>query len=299
MKSAKMRWLNALGEPSDPIPEGRMTLVSRFFHPEFDGELYYQVNGPATAQRVMMVFPKEIHSPCPAVVIPFYFPEAMLGINPYRKDDLSRYVDVDMMYHLVKRGYITISADAFHLTYYKSDRNRGDFTRWQEAAEHLLADHPNWTGMGKLVSDTKLLIDALEADERVDASRIGIAGHSLGGKMAMYTGCLDNRVKAILSSDPGILWDRTNWRDIWYWGDKVDSLITQGMDHADLLGAGQTPFCLLAGDFDNEESGQMMLRAPGFLPEDARLKIINHATGHRPPPAVLQEGYDFLDTYLK
>ena len=42
--------------------------------------------------------------------------------------------------------------------------------------------------------------------------------------MAFYTGCLDERFKVILASDFGIGWDQTNWKDLWYWGSRVDEL---------------------------------------------------------------------------
>lgn len=300
MNPIRQRWREALGIASDEAPRGELTLMTTFSHAEFDAELYRQDNGAGTYQRVMMVFPKQMKTPLPAVVVPFYFPEAMLGFDPANGEMLENYQGVEMMLHLVRRGYIAASADAYHLTYIESDKARGDFSRWQDAANALRKDHPQWSGIGKLVRDTMLLIDAVAADARVDASRIGIAGHSLGGKMAFYTGCLDDRIQAILASDFGIGWEQTNWRDDWYWGDAVDRLIEAGMDHADLLSsAAPKPFCLLAGEYDDETSGVTMRRADGYSLDDERLMLIHHATGHRPPMWALEQGYDFLDRWLK
>ena len=300
MNEYKQLWLQAIGVPAEKLPKEPMTLLARYAYPDFDVELYSQPNGKNTVQRVMMAFPKNAAEKCPAVAVPFYFAEAMLGFDPATEEKFPRYGLYPIMADLARRGYVTASADAYHLTYIKSERTRDDFKRWADAAEALHRDHPNWTGFGKLVADTRLLIDALVADPRVDAERIGIAGHSLGGKMAFYTGCLDERVQVILASDFGIGWDQTNWRDTWYWADKVEDLISKGMDHAQLLGlAAPKPFCLIAGQFDNTDSWDMMCRAPGYTPGDGRLKIINHATGHTPPPDALQEGYAFLDRWLK
>ena len=300
MELRKRAWLEALGEPSYGFKAEPLKLRKKYEYPAFTAELYEQKNGPDTVQRVMKVFPTGVKTPCPAVAVPFYFPEAMLGFEPETGEELPYYAGVELMVQLAKRGYASASADAYHLTYLQSDKERGDFSRWKDAGEAVLREHPHWTGMGKLVSDTKLLVDALAEDPRVDADRIGIAGHSLGGKMAFYAGCLDERVKVILSSDMGLGWDQTNWRDVWYWDDKVEVLIAKGMDHADLLGCtGGKPFCLIAGEFDNMDSWDMMCKAPGYAPEEGKLKIINHATGHRPPMYALQEGYDFLDRWLK
>jgi hypothetical protein len=134
----------------------------------------------------------------------------------------------------------------------------------------------------------------------VDPERIGITGHSLGGKMAFYAGCLDSRIKVIVASDFGIGWNQTNWKDIWYWGDRLNEVKSRGMDHAGLLSlSGGKPFCLIAGQADNEESGVIMRRAKGYERHPERLKLINHATGHRPPRSATEEGYRFLDRYLK
>ena len=45
-------------------------------------EEYRQANGPDTYQRLMMALPKSAAGKLPAVVVPFYYPEAMLGFNP-------------------------------------------------------------------------------------------------------------------------------------------------------------------------------------------------------------------------
>lgn len=293
------KWLRALGQPAKPIIYAQPELVRRYDHVEFDGELYLQQNGENKYQRLLMAFPKGKRN-CPAVVVPFYIAEQMLGFDPADGKRYERYQGCAIMRDLLRRGYAVASADAYHITYYESDLEKTDFRRWPEAAKRLLKDHPDWSGVGKLVSDTRLVIDALSRHERVDAARMGIAGFSLGGKMAFYTGCLDDRIRAILAVDFGIGWDQTNWRDIWYWGDRVDALIRDGMDHAGLLGAsGGKPMCLLAGEADTDESWEIMCRAPGYDIADGKLKMHKYPGGHLPNPDAMKVGYDFLDKWLK
>ena len=279
----------------------------------FDGfavEEYVQANGPGTSQRVMMAVPNGAKGPLPAVVVPFYFPEAMLGFDPKNgsvesplapaKTNLTYYAAVTYMSDLVRRGYVTVSADAYHLTYATNGAPASSWAKWKHAGAALVRDWPGWTGIGKLVFDTRLLVDLVASDPRVDANRIGITGHSLGGKMAFYAGCLDARIKVIVASDFGIGWDQTNWQDVWYWGDRLADVRAAGLDHADLLSrTSGKPFCLIAGKYDDARSGGTMRRATGYEKHPERLKLINHATGHRPPRTATSEGYRFLDTYLK
>ena len=300
MNLDKKKWIDALGYPKNKFEANQAVLIKKYSFDECDAEVYHQKNGENTFQKIIMVFPKDITTPRPAVIVPFYFPEAMLGMDIETGEELPKYKNIEMMLHLVRRGYIAACAQTFHLTYYKSNRGIYDFYRWTEASKLLLKDNPNWTGMAKLIFDTKLLTDLIESDSRVNSDKIGIAGHSLGGKMAFYSGCLDDRIKVILASDFGIRWEQSNWSDNWYWGDKVDRLIQDKMDHVNLLNiAGGKPFFLIAGEFDDDSSFEFMKMATVYNGKEEKLGFINHATGHRPTLEALSMGYDFIDKYLK
>ena len=302
---AKADWLNRIGTPETAVFPKTRELLKRYDFPEFEAELYLQANGTRkdgriTYQKLLMAFPKNRQEKTPAVAVPFYYPEATLGFDPETGASLPRFADNPTLLDLVRRGYVAATAEAYYLTFVEGDRSWEDFSRWQAAATELLEENPNWTGIGKLIADTGLVIDALAEDPRVDAERIGIAGHSLGGKMAFYTGCLDDRVKAILASDFGIGWDQTNWQDLWYWGKKVETLKNDGFCHSSLLNSvAPKPFCLLAGNYDNEESRRIVLEAEGYREYPDRCLVINHATGHRPPRYIAAAGYGFLDYWLK
>lgn len=293
-------WTEPLAVPSGYAFERNVTHVKTWRLPDFDVECYRQANGPGTSQRVFVAVPKGRQGRLPAVVVPFYFPEAMLGFDPETGERLANFESVSMMADLARRGFVTASADAYHLTYRPgSTEPRTDFGRWRKAGTALVRDWPGWTGIGKLVADTRLVIDLVAADGRVDAARIGIIGHSLGGKMAFYAGCLDPRVKAIVTSDWGFLWDSTNWGDPWYWGDRAAAMKAAGRSHAELLEhAGGKPFMLLAGRYDGESVRGILGGIRAYAAHPERAVLLNHASGHRPPPAALEEGYRFLERYL-
>ena len=292
-------WGRFLDVPRDYTFAPSSRLVRTYAFSEFDCELHEQANGPGTTQRVLLTLPKELHGKAPAVVVPYYFPEAMIGRELETGQPLPRYAGRAFMADLARRGFICASADAYHLTYAKSTRGREDFKRWAEASAALNRDWPAWTGIGKLVADTRLVIDLLAADGRVDANRLGILGHSLGGKMAFYTGCLDPRIKEIVASDFGMEWDRTNWEAAWYWGNKLPTAKASGLRHDQLLTlSGGTPFFLIAGESDTIGSFALMDKALGYDGRRNRLAGINHATGHAPPRYALEAAYSFLERYL-
>ena len=277
---------------------------------DFTVECLVQANGPGTTQRVLRAVPKKRSGKCPAVVAPFYFPEAMLGFDPATGDvasklapsgtNLTYYAAITYLSDLARRGYVAVSADAYHLTYATKDSPDNAWRKWTHVGTALRRDWPEWSGIGKLTFDTRLLVDLLADDPRVDANRIGIVGHSLGGKMAFYAGCLDPRIKVIVASDFGIGWAQTNWGDVWYWGDRLSELRAKGLSNADLLSqTGGKPFCLIAGQYDDAESGALMRQARGYETCPERLKLIHHGKGHRPPREATEEGYRFLDRYLK
>ena len=53
--------------------------------------------------------------------------------------------------------------------------------------------------------------------EEVDASRIGIVGHSYGGKWAMFASCLFDKFACAAWIDPGIVFDETKGGNVNYW----------------------------------------------------------------------------------
>lgn len=299
------QWLQALGKPNSDQYEKSFKLIARYDHPDFDGELYLQStgirpNGEVTFQRVLMMFPKNLTGKLPAVAVPFYYPEAALGFYPETGEIHPKFTGGNIILDIVRHGYIAATADAYYLNYVVLPLDNDDWDRWDIVGEKINEEQPGWSGMGKLVSDTTLLVDALENDPRVDADRIGIAGHSMGGKMAFYTGCFDSRIKVMLACDLGFGWDQSNWDAPWYWGDKLADLKAQGFDHTSLLAsAAPKPFCLIAGHYDNEESRKMLASVPGYEDCPGNIFFVNHATGHRPPQYAIDAGCGFLDYWLK
>jgi len=137
----------------------------------------------------------------PAVLSVFYEPETAVGMKmPSR----------DFAFQLARRGFVTLSigtteaseADTYSLYYPDIDNATVQPLSMLGCAAanawHVLASRPE-----------------------VDSDRIGIVGHSFGGKWAMYAGCLFDRFAAVAVSDPGIMFDEhpsVNYWEPWYLG---------------------------------------------------------------------------------
>jgi len=93
---------------------------------------------------------------------------------------------------LVQRGYIVACHDALcfgERQVYLGEKYTG-----------MLMFMLNRTLNFKYIWDVTRLIDYLATRSDVNASRIGIAGHSLGGQMAVWCAVYDSRIKVVLSN---------------------------------------------------------------------------------------------------
>lgn len=134
----------------------------------------------------------------PAVISVYYEPETAAGIGgkPFR----------DFTYQLVKRGFVALSigtsettADKTYSIYYPNRENA--------VIEPLSA----------LAYAAANALEALAKLDEVNAEKIGIVGHSYGGKWAMFASCLYDRFAAAVWSDPGIVFDETKGSAVNYW----------------------------------------------------------------------------------
>lgn len=298
----KKEWREFFGTFSDTYTyQKECTLYKKFSTDTYDGELYRHANAPGKFQQTMLLLPKKGKAPYPTVIMPFYVPGRIIGFDPETGEEINfpgRTPDTwNRGAKLAEAGFAVLSCTAYYRTYIQNDMPE-DFERWACAANTLLADNPDWSGSGKLVYDNKLLVDFAVEDERLDSDRIGVMGHSLGGKIAFYLGCLDPRLKACVPSDWGMGWHQTNWEDIWYWGDKVKEMEKKNMEHAQLLALTKIPMLIIAGHYDNEAVNAFYDRAAMVRGEREKLILDNHGSGHRIPAESMEKAIQFLRKHL-
>ena len=131
----------------------------------------------------------------PAVLVVYYDAETGAGLNP--KSELR-----DFGYQLSRRGFVTLSIGWPR-----------DYTRRQS---------PSLQPLSCLAYIAANCYNALAALPEVDPERVGIVGHSFGGKWAMFASCLYDKFACAAYSDPGIVFDEkrpnVNYWEPWYLG---------------------------------------------------------------------------------
>lgn len=298
----RRRWETHLGHPSfgdfDRTPE----VIERFEAPDYQGTLYRQPTGPDTCQLVLLMEPRAVSlSPRPGAVIPYYRPDLMAGYDLATHTPVEERPNVHFGRHLVQQGYVVVCPEAYPYNTVPEPPEGGTFAWWQAAADQLKADHPEWTGMGKLTWDTRCATDLLLSQPDMDASRTVVMGHSLGGKMAFYAGALDERLKAVICSDFGIGWDFTNWSDPWYHGDRIREAGFDLAHHQLLALLAPRSFLLIVGDTDRPESWQYLQEAQQVYDLYDRRDAVGcfyHATGHQPTDESIEASYRWLAEQL-
>ena len=299
------RWEQALGVPtqSSHLEVHQSEVLEVFMTPEFKGTVFRQRTGPESWQRILLMEPLKLKGRAAGVVVPFYDPDRMCGYDLKTKAKLGPERNSAFFgLHLVQQGYVVAAVEAYPfnlLTPVEQVASKGGMGVWRDAAAKLAKQHPQWTGMGKLTHDTRLAAEVLRGHEAVDSTRIAVMGHSLGGKMAFYAGCLDPRFKAVVASDFGIAWDSTNWGDAWYFGSKLKAIRADGLSHEQLLAcAAPTSFFLIAGQYDSQAASGPLLDAARkvhvlYGKEDA-VAMFDHHTGHQPSWDSLKSAYLWL-----
>ena len=140
--------------------------------------------------------------PFPAVITVYYEPETAIGLGkPHR----------DFAIQLAKRGFVALSIGTTEATAAKT-----------YALYYPSIDDAQVEPLSMLGYAAANAWHVLAARSDVDSTRIGIVGHSFGGKWAMFASCLFEKFACAVWSDPGIVFDESrssvNYWEPWYLG---------------------------------------------------------------------------------
>jgi len=202
-------WLKLLGDWPELLTRPTVEYLTTSKRETFtQHKLRLQLAPERVTEDAHLLIP-EGAGPFPAVVVVFY--DSLTGIGQGQSPRR------DYAYQLAKRGFVTLSLGADPFKYYPNQADARPqplyFHAYEAATCHtVLASLP-----------------------QVRADRIGIVGHSYGGKWAMFAACFYEKFACSAWSDPGIVFDETraniNYWEPWYLGyergvDRKRGLIT-------------------------------------------------------------------------
>ena len=149
----------------------------------------------------LLVPDQPISTPAPAVLTVYYEPETAIGLGQELRD---------FAYQLTKRGFITLSIGTSEATEAK------EYALYWPSIEEATVEPLSMLGYAAANA-----YHVLASRPEVDPHRIGIVGHSFGGKWAMFASCLYDKFACAAWSDPGIVFDTrpsVNYWEPWYLG---------------------------------------------------------------------------------
>lgn len=289
----KTKWKNLLGTCPGDISSPVLRTIKTFREPDYIGTLAALQVEPDASENVFIMEPnRPSEKPRPAVIVPFYDVDAAagkdMGGRRYTPPGVTSFALL-----AVQQGYVAIAVRWFGESYGES---------YSEAVANLALRHPGCTGLGKWVSDARQVVTYLSQRPDVDSTRIGIIGHSLGGKMALYAAAFDERIRATVASEPGIGFSHSNYADYWYFGNRL-SAAPAGTDQHELLGLlAPRSFLLIGGDkFDNATSWYYINAARpvyALFGEPQNIGYLNHHQGHTPTPEATWRAIEWLHHFL-
>ncbi|RCS60067.1 acetylxylan esterase [Microbacterium sp. JB110] len=222
--------------------------------------------------------------PAPIVVIPFYDVESLLGEPSPRYPPDRPGPARDHAVRFAARGLGVLAVPWWaELGAREHDGGTGLDARYGPPAKDHAARFPDVTGLGRSFADLSLAVDALTEMPEADAGRIGVFGHSLGGKLAMLLGALDPRIRAVVAHEPGLGFAHSNWDAPWYLGDRIPD----DRDLDELAGlVAPRPFLYAGGgSSDGWHNADLAAQTAAHWP-DGGFDSLMHSNGHPVPDHV-------------
>ena len=245
--------------------------------------------------------------PFPAVLVVYYDAETGAGLGKELRD---------FGCQLAKRGFVALSIGTPEF----ASLNGPYKPLWQ-----VPEGQPPLQPLSALAYVAANCHTALANMPNVDPARIGIVGHSYGGKWAMSASCLYEKFACAVWSDPGIVFDETrpnvNYWEPWYlgWDPKLQrergvpsdtrprtgpykTMIETGRDLHELHALmAPRPFLVSGGAEDPPQRWQALnhtVAVNKLLGHTSRVAMTNRET-HAPTPESNAKIYTFFEHFLK
>jgi len=255
--------------------------------------------GPEQRTEGLLLIP-DGNGPFPAILTVFYGPENAAGLVEKSRNS------IDYGYQMALRGCASLNIG-----------NPGSYYPSEDAAQLQPLSY-----LAYVAANCHTLLANLP---EVDGERIGVVGHSFGGKWALFASCLYEKFACGCWSDPGIVFDETrpnvNYWEPWYIGYEKDKkrepgvptrenprtgpyrwLIENGHDLHELhVLMAPRPFLVSGGSEDPPERWRALNHSVAvnrLLKCENRVAMSNRPM-HRPTPEALEQVCLFFEHFLK
>jgi len=253
--------------------------------------------------------------PFPAVLVVYYDAETGIGLGKSPGRPAPDYRDFALQ--LTRRGFVTMSIGTPDFCSLKAPYKPLCDTQFQplSALAYVAANcHTALVGL-----------EQPQGPRVVDPERIGVMGHSYGGKWAMFASCLYEKFACAVWSDPGIVFDEAranvNYWEPWYLGYESDKQRQRGIPseanprtgaYKKLMADGRDlhelhalmaprPFLVSGGSEDTVERWKALnhtIAVNEVLGYKSRVAMSNRE-GHSPTAESNEQVYQFFEFFLK
>jgi dienelactone hydrolase len=197
-------WMQALGPWPALVERPSLTVTETRPLPDYTRHKVEVQTAAEIHEHGYLLVPRG-EGPFPAMLVVFYEPETSIGEG---ENDLLAFG-----HYLARRGIVTLSIGGPNLP----------------PGEGGAAIQP-LSAMAYVAANCHT---ALAQRPEVDAERIGVMGHSYGGKWALFAACLYDKFACAVWSDPGIVFDEeranVNYWEPWYLGLAADATREPGI----------------------------------------------------------------------
>lgn len=274
---AREWWRRWLGAERDP--HGSWQLESRPEDPRGwqDADLLLHSYGSTLPARLLRPVHPHAGLAGAVVIVPFYETASLLGEPCARTAHRTAGPSQAYAVALATRGLAVLAVPWWFELAAAGSPARDLAARYGPPAQRHQAAQTR-TGLGRSLGDLILATDAVLAQEWVDPDRVGVLGHSLGGKLALHLAALDDRVGAAVVHEAGLGLRHSNWDAPWYLGDHLPT----DRDHDQLLAlVAPRPVLLgVGGDSDGEHNAELVRRAAQCWPDGTGPQVYRHHGGH-------------------
>ncbi|MEW6236026.1 MAG: acyl-CoA thioester hydrolase/BAAT C-terminal domain-containing protein [Candidatus Omnitrophota bacterium] len=252
--------------------------------------------GPAMFDSYLLI--PDGQGPFPAALVLFYEADTAIGKGREGRD---------FAYQLAKRGFVALSTGTPASFYYPNEEK---------------AELQPLSAMAYAAANA---YNALANLPEVDPKRVGVLGHSYGGKWAMFASCFYEKFACAAWSDGGVVFDEArpnvNYWEPWYLGydaghkrkagiptnenprtGAYKRMVEEGHDLVELHALmAPRPFLVSGGSEDRPERWKALNHAVAvneFLGYKNRVAMTNRE-GHSPTPESNEQMYTFLEYFLK